>query len=181
MKKCINFFCTGSFAKDKRLFTHLYKAYYKLFRYLEKQLLLNTNKKVVWAVFFFFFCLFFLLVFFFFDSITNIYGSNNITLKWRISQYRETDNECTSLKHFYRYISALILVNNTGHVANAIKLETINSENWSTSVWPTIMRNSLSKKLQVEILTINIFRINDILCLTVQNFFFFHIPDTMFM
>lgn len=140
MKKCIwIFFLLALFLNVKGDYSPLYIKHITNLRYLEKQLLLNINKKVVWVVgFHICFCCYS----FFFNSIKNIYESNGISLKWLISQFRETDNECTSLTHFYRYSSALMLVKNTGHIANAVKLETINSGKLP-STWSTIMRNSL--------------------------------------
>jgi len=38
----------------------------------------------------------------FFNSITNLYDRNSIFSEWLISPFKETDDECTTLIHFYR-------------------------------------------------------------------------------
>lgn len=61
----------------------------------------------------------------FFNSVTNLYERNNILCEWLISPFKETDDTCTSVTHSYRYSSVSTLVNNTGHIANAVNLETV--------------------------------------------------------
>lgn len=102
----------------------------------------------------------------FFNSITNLYERNNIFSEWLISPFKETDDEYSSLTHFYRYSSVLKLVNNIGHIANAVKLETIHLDLvYCYEKFPF-------QNLQVEILNTNIFGITEILWLILQSFFF---------
>lgn len=66
-----------------------------------------------------------------------------------ISLFKETDDECTSLTHFYRYSFILFLVNNTGHIVNVVKFETVHLNLVYCYEIFTF------QKLQIEILTTN--------------------------
>lgn len=111
-----------------------------------------------------------------FNSTINLYEDNNIFSQWLISPFNKTDDEGTSLTHFYRYSSILMLVNNTGHIANAVKFETVHLS------LAYCCEKFTFQKLQLEMLTTNIIKCTEILWLILQNFFLdprYYVPVNM--